>query len=87
MPLKVKLPNGAALKSFATADLLCENLNRQDGSTHLSNGLAQHSILSCGQMYDAGYKALFEEGEAKLINGNIKINGNIVMQGQRDRET
>jgi hypothetical protein len=38
-------------------------------------------------MCDAGYKILFEEGEAKVINGDIKINGNIIMQGQRDRET
>jgi hypothetical protein len=36
-------------------------------------------------MCDAGYKVLFEEVNAKIIEGGIKINGKIVMQGQRDR--
>jgi hypothetical protein len=38
-------------------------------------------------MCDAGYKDLFEEGEAKVFNGYITINVNIVMKGHRDMET
>jgi hypothetical protein len=37
-------------------------------------------------MCDAGYKVLFDEWEAKVIEGNIRIDGKIVVQGQRDRE-
>jgi hypothetical protein len=75
------------LNCAAITDLSCDNLKRRDRLAHLINGPAQHSLLPCGQMCDAGYKVLFEEGGAKVINGDIKINSNIVMQRQRDRET
>jgi hypothetical protein len=87
MPIRVHLPNRAALKSFATADLSCTRLNQRARSAHIIQGLAQHSLLSRGQLCDAGYKVLFEEGEAKVIDGDISIDGKMAMQGQRDRDT
>jgi hypothetical protein len=45
------------------------------------------SCQMCGQMCDAGYKVIFEECKSKVIEGNIKIDRKIVMQGKCDRET
>jgi hypothetical protein len=44
-------------------------------------GLAQHSLLSCGQMCDVVYKVLFEEGEVNVIDGGIMIDVETLMQG------
>jgi hypothetical protein len=38
-------------------------------------------------MCDAGYKVLFEEGRAQVIEGNLAVQGRIVMHGQRDHTT
>jgi hypothetical protein len=86
MPINFKLPNGAALNSFTTVDLSCKSMNRRSRSAHLINGMTQHSLLSCRQICDAGYKVLFEKGEAKVFDGTMNVNDNIVMQGQRDVE-
>jgi hypothetical protein len=87
MSEQVNLPNGAALKYFATVDLSCTRLNQRARSTHIIRGLVKQSLLSYGQMCDAGYKVLFTRGEVKVIEGDLRIDGKIVIQGQRDRET
>jgi hypothetical protein len=33
-------------------------------------------------MCDTGYKVIFEEGNTIIIEGNIKIDGKVVMKGQ-----
>jgi hypothetical protein len=38
-------------------------------------------------MCDAGYKFLFDEGQAQVIEGNVAVKGQIVMHGQRDHTT
>jgi hypothetical protein len=38
-------------------------------------------------MCDAGYKVLFDEGRAQVIEGNVAVQGRIVMHGQRDHTT
>jgi hypothetical protein len=38
-------------------------------------------------MCDAGYCVLFNEGKAKIIDGDATVNGTVVMEGQRDRTT
>jgi hypothetical protein len=38
-------------------------------------------------MCDAGYKVLFDNGQAQVIDGNVSVQGRIVMHGQRDLST
>jgi hypothetical protein len=38
-------------------------------------------------MCDAGYKVLFDEGQAQVINGNVAVKGRIVMHGQHEHTT
>jgi hypothetical protein len=58
IPIKVKLPDGTTLSSSATADLACTTFNLRARYAHIINDFASHSLLSCGQMCDAGYKVL-----------------------------
>jgi hypothetical protein len=85
IPIHVKLPNGARLQSSAIADLAISMFNPRARSAHIIHGLANHSLLSCSQMCNAGYKVLFNEGTALVINGHVAVNGNVVMQGECDR--
>jgi hypothetical protein len=87
IPIKVKLPDGTILASSTTADLACTAFNLRARSAHIINDLASHSLLSCGKMCDAGYKLLFDEGRAQVIEGNVSVQGLIVMRGQRDHST
>jgi hypothetical protein len=36
---------------------------------------------------DAGYQVMFDEGRAQFIEGNVSVQGRIVMHGQRDNST
>jgi hypothetical protein len=38
-------------------------------------------------MCDAGYKVLFEKGRAQVIEGNVAVQGRIIMHGKRDHTT
>jgi hypothetical protein len=60
IPIRVKLPDGTTLSSSATADLACSTFKLRARSAHIINDLASHSLLSCGQMCDTGYKVLFD---------------------------
>jgi hypothetical protein len=88
IPIQVKLPNGAQLQSSATSDLSINSFNPRARSVHIIHGLASHSLLSCDKICDTGYNILFDEGTAQVvINGHVSANGNVVMQGERDRTT
>jgi hypothetical protein len=87
MPIYVKLPDGKNLTSSAAADLNINAFNHRARSAHLKNGLATHSLLSCGQMCDAGYRVLFDKDKAGIIYGDVTVNGTVVMEGQCDRTT
>jgi hypothetical protein len=87
MPIHTKLPDGQKLALNATADLVIPDFNHRARSAHIINGLATHSLLSCGQIYDAGYRVLFEEGNAKICKGDVMVHVKVLMEGQRDRST
>jgi hypothetical protein len=87
IPIKVTLPNGVTLLSSATSDLPNANFNHWARSAHIIHGLANHYLLSCGQLCNAGYKVLFNQGDAIVIDGQVKVNGDIVMMGKRDQTT
>jgi hypothetical protein len=87
MPIHVKLPDGKKLASTTTADLAIHNFNHRARSAHIINGLPHHSLLSCGQICNAGYRVLFEEGKANIFEGNVTVHGTVLMEGQRDKST
>jgi hypothetical protein len=87
MPIHFKLPDGQKLTSTATADLAIPDFNHRTCSTHIINGIATRSLLSCGQMCDAGYHVLFEEGKAIIFKGDVTVRGKVLTEGQRDRLT
>jgi hypothetical protein len=75
------------LSSSTTAELACPTFNLRARSVHIINDLASHSLLSCGQMCNAGYKVLFDNGQAQVIEGNVSVQGRIVIHGQHDHST
>jgi hypothetical protein len=86
IPIKVNLPNGSALRSTATSDVMCHKFNQKARAAHVINGL-QHSLLPCGQMCDAGYNFVVDSGEAKVINRPINIEEEVIMSSKRDTTT
>jgi hypothetical protein len=38
-------------------------------------------------MYDAGYRVLFEEGNATICEGDVMVHGKVLLELQRDRST
>jgi hypothetical protein len=87
MPIHIKLPDGQKLASTATADLAIHNFNHRARSAHIINGLATHYLLSCGKICDAGYRVLFDEGKAKIFEGDVTVHGKVLMKGQRNTST
>jgi hypothetical protein len=87
MPLYVKLPDGKKLTSSATSDLNINVFNPQDRSAHIINALTTHSLLSCSQICDAGYSVVFDKDKARIIYGDVMVNGTVAMEGQRDQTT
>jgi hypothetical protein len=81
MPIHVKLPDGQKIESTATAYLEIPNFNHRARSTHIMNGLATHSLLSCGKMCDAGHCVLFEKGKATIFEGDVTVHGKVLMEG------
>jgi hypothetical protein len=53
-PLAVRLPNGDTITSTHTATLNMPSLPHAARQAHILPGLAQHSLLSVGQMCDSG---------------------------------
>jgi hypothetical protein len=87
MSIYVKFTDGKKLTSSVTADLNINAFNPQARSAHIINGLATHSLLSCGQMCDAGYCIVLDKNKARVIDGDVMVNGTVVMEGQCDQTT
>jgi hypothetical protein len=49
-PLTVRLPNGATMESSHTAELDIPELNAAASKAHVFPGMANHSLLSVGQL-------------------------------------
>jgi hypothetical protein len=82
-PLTVRLPNGATMESSRTADLDIPELNASVSKAHVSPGVANHSLLSVGQLCDEGYKVTFKQDTVTICNsGNSQI-----LSGPRDVNT
>jgi hypothetical protein len=79
----VRLPNGATMESSHTADLDIPELNAAASKAHVSPGMANHSLLSVGQLCDEGYIVTFKQDTVTICDsGNSQI-----LSGPRDVNT
>jgi hypothetical protein len=79
----VRLPNGATMESSHTADLDIPELNAAVSKAHVFPGMANHSLLSVGQLYDEGYIVTFWRDTVTICNSdNVKL-----LSGPRDDTT
>jgi hypothetical protein len=82
-PLTVGLPNGATMESSHTADLDIPKLNAAASKSHVSPRMANHSLLSVGQLCDEGYIVAFKQDTVTICDsGNSQI-----LSGPRDLNT
>jgi hypothetical protein len=71
--LAVRLPNGDTITSTHTATLNMPSLPHTARQAHILPGLAQHSLLSVGQMCDSGCSVTFTAAEVTVKNGESTI--------------
>jgi hypothetical protein len=73
-PLTVRLPNGDTMESSHTAELDIPVLNAAAYKAHVFPGMANHSLLSVGQLYDERYTVTFKQDEVTICDsGNSQI--------------
>jgi hypothetical protein len=82
-PLTVRLPNGATMESSHTADLGIPELNAAASKAHVSPGMANHSLLSVGQLCDEGYIVTFKQYTVTICNSGSSH----LLSGPRDVNT
>jgi hypothetical protein len=80
--LVVRLPNGDTITSTHTATLNMPYLPHAARQAHILPGLAQHSLLSVGQMCDSGCSVMFKASKVTVTNGESTI-----LTGLRDKES
>jgi hypothetical protein len=79
----VRLPNGATMESSHTAELDILELNAAASKEHVFPGMANHSLLSVGQLCDEGYIVTFKQTNVTICDsGNSQI-----LSGPRDLTT
>jgi hypothetical protein len=79
----VRLPNDATIESSHTADLDIPELNAYGSKAHVFPGMADHSLLSVGQLCDEGYIVTFQRDTVTICeSGNSKL-----LSGPRDETT
>jgi hypothetical protein len=80
--LEVHLPNGATIASTHTETLNLPSLPNASRQAHILPGLAQHSLLSVGQMCDSGCAVTFTANKVAVTHGATTI-----LTGQNDKES
>jgi hypothetical protein len=76
-PLTVRLPNGPTMESSHTAELDIPELNTAVYKSHVFPEIANHSLLSVGQLCDEGYIVTFKHAlvticdsqKSQILNG------------------
>jgi hypothetical protein len=81
-PLEVCLPNGATIASTHTATLNLPSLPHAARQAHILSGLAQHSLLSVGQMCDSSCAMTFTSSKVSVTHCATTI-----FTGQCDKES
>jgi hypothetical protein len=79
----VRLPNGTTMESSHTADLGIPELNADAFKAHVVPGIANHSLLSVGQLCDEGYIVTFKQDTVTLCNSGSSQ----ILSGPRDVNT
>jgi hypothetical protein len=82
-PLTVRLPNGATMESSHTADLDIPELNAAASKAHVFPGMANHSLLSVGQLCDEGYILALKQDTVTICNPDSSK----LLSGPRDLNT
>jgi hypothetical protein len=67
-PLTVRLPNGTTMESSHTAELDIPKLNAAASKAHIFPGMANHSLLSVGLLFDEGYIVTFKHALVTVCN-------------------
>jgi hypothetical protein len=67
-PLIVLLPNGATMESTHTASLDIPELKKAASIAHIFLGMANHSLLSFGQLLNEGYSVTFNIDAVTIYN-------------------
>jgi hypothetical protein len=71
------------MESSHTADLDIPKLNAAASKAHVFPGMAHHSVLSVGQLFDEGYIVTFQRDTVTICNSvNSKL-----LSGPRDDTT
>jgi ribosomal protein S8 len=76
-------PHGATMESSHTADLDIPELNASVSKAHVFPGMAHHSLLSVGQLYDEGYIVNFRQDTVTICNSESSK----LSSGPRDETT
>jgi hypothetical protein len=67
-PVNSTLPNGATMESSQTADVSIPELNAAASKAHVFPGMANHSLLSVGQVCNEGYIVTFKNASVTVCN-------------------
>jgi hypothetical protein len=79
----VRLPNGATMESSHTAELDIPELSDAVSKAHVFPGMANHSLLSVGQLCDKGYIVTFKNASVTVCNSQKAQ----ILSGPRDLDT
>jgi hypothetical protein len=64
----VRLPNGATMESSHTAELDIPEFNAAASKSHVFPGMANHSLISVGQLCDEGYIVTFKQASVTICD-------------------
>jgi hypothetical protein len=81
--LTVRLPNGATMESSRTTELDIPKLNAAASKSHVFPGMANHSILSVGQLCHEGYIVTFKRAAVTIYDPN----NSQILSGPRNSNT
>jgi hypothetical protein len=81
--LTVRLPNEATMESSHTAELNIPELNADASIAHVSPGMANHSLLSVGQLCNEGYIVTFKNASVTIFDPQEFQ----ILSGARDLDT
>jgi hypothetical protein len=82
-PLTVRLPNGATMESSHTAELDIPELNAASSKAHFPPGMANHSLLSVGELCDEGDIVTFKQASVTICDSEKSQ----MLSGPRDLNT
>jgi hypothetical protein len=83
IPLTVRLPNGATMESSHTSELAISELNAAASKAHVFPGMANHALLSVGQLCDEVYIVSFKNASVTICNSQKSQ----IMSDPRDLDT